>query len=776
MAEERDALMDKALRLEESGNYAEAKETARKILEKDPNFPLAYLLLGRCEMEAKNNDGATVHFIRVHELAPNNLEALENLSRIFLLKDNLAKAEEYATKAFALSPASTEVKIIRAGIFMRKKDYVQAKPLLEDVLKADPNNEEALIGLATIAINAGDMEKAKELLKNALSKQQTPSSAVLSMLLNVAVQQQDLASAEGYTKRLIEINPKDELLPLQLYNLYMAAGKKQEAPQMLQDYLQKNPAATAVRGRLAELSLTRGNLAEAMEMLNKAPENTPAIRLLRASVLTHAGKVDEAIPALREIINDPKTDAENLETARIGLANIFMQLNRFDEAEQELGFLIANDPKNARALFMRGGLYFTQKKYDKALADLELVAKLEPDDPAAQLGLADAYNASGNHEQAEKIILHIIQQYPQYAQAYTTLANLHMMRNKPDAALMALSIGKKAIPDDSEIPLAEADILSGLKRYDEAKAVLDKLAATKEHRVVALLALGRIELSQGNYTAAAKTYNTLIKEAPDNAEAVEGYIQALVLGKKPKEALSFTEQRAQSRPDDPMAAYLYAETALLNNEQAKGEKAFLRALELDPLWEQPLTRLAQIYTASKRLNAAVTLAQSQLQKHPDALAPAVLLGILLEQKGDLSAAEAQYRQILDKHKNNLLASNNLSYLLSRYKTTPERLKEAEELATLATSSGAPATFDTLGWVQYLQGKNADAEQNVRKALESIKDNPTISYHLAAILAASGDQKKLEEAEKILTPIIANRTDFPQSEEAQGLLKKLKAKQ
>lgn len=769
--EERNAIFNNALSLEESGKYAEAKETARKALELDPNFLLGYLLLGRCDVEQKDMGSALANFSQAHLLSPDNLEALENLSRISLLQNKLTQAEEYATKAQALSPASSEVKIIRAGIFMKKEDYAQAKPLLEDVLKSDPNNEEALVGLATIAINSGEVDKAKELLRGALSGQTKPSVAVLSLLTNLSLQENDVASAEAYLKQLTEMDATNEQVMLQLANLYLATGRQQEMSQMLNGYLDNNPNSLTVRSRLAELHLAQGNVDEALAVLDKAPDS-PAVRLMRASVLTQSGKVDEAIPVLQALAGDSKTDKETAASASIGLANIYLQQNMPGKAEGELSTLLQNDPQNAQALFLRGGVYFNERRFDKALQDLERVIQLEPNDPAAHLGLADVYNASGNPAQAEAIISDVIARFPQYSQAYITLANLNLVQKKPEAALMTLNIGKNTVRDNAEIILAECDILASLKRYDEARTLMEELSKDSSYEIMAMLRMAEVDMVQSKFSAASKTYERILEKHPNTQAAVEGNVQALIAAKKTKEALAFAEKRQKSNPEDPMSAYLVAETALVNKETNKAEKSFLRALELEPRWEQPLTRLAQLYTSSGRINDAIKLADTLIEKQPDNVSPAVLKGILLEQKGELGNAEQQYRKTLAQHADNLLASNNLAYLLARYKSNPERLKEAENLARKATASGAPATFDTLGWIQHLQGNNVEAEPNVRRAFESIQDNPTITYHLAAILASFGDKEKNKEAITLLGQVTAPNVEFAQLEEAKKLLQTL----
>lgn len=774
---ERDALLSNAASLEQSGKHAEAREQAQKALTLDPAATQGYLLVARSFVKEGNTDEALKNYTLVYERTPDNLEALENLSRLNLVKGELALAESFANKAAAISPASLEVKIVTAGVHLRKKEYDKAKPILEEVRATAPDNEEVAIGLATIALNQSAPKEAKKILEDTLSAQKTPSTAVLSMLTNIAIEANDMAGAEQYLIRLMEAHPSDESLPLQLANIYAASGKAKEAPGLLRRYLEQRPDAISVRTRLAEISIADGNYDEALKIVDGAQQQTPKIRLLRAGVLTQSGKVAESIPLLREIIADSTTDNETISAAYLGLASIFMQQNKLAEAEAELTALLTRDPKNTQALFMRSGLFFNRRDFEKALKDMEAVVENSPNDPSAFLGLADVLNGSGDSARAEQIISDVIVRFPSYGQAYITMANLQMLQNKPEAALMTLDIGKSAVQSNIDIILNRADILVALKRFDDARKELEELAKSRsEYKVPALMRLAEIEMSRKRFTAATQIFENVLKENPEAQAAVEGYLHALVSAKKTKEALAFADKRRKSRPDDLLAHYLYGEIALVNKNVPEAEKSFRKALDLNPSWEQPLARLATIYSSQNKITEAMKLCESLLEKNPDAVSPAVLLGILLEQKGDLDGAEARYRKVLEVHKDNLLAANNLAYLLSRHKNTKERLQEAETLAMNASISSAPATFDTLGWIQYQLGKDDEAEKNIRKAAEELKENSTIAYHLAATLAKSKNKDKRKEALEILQRITdAKAPAFAQMSDARKLLLKLDPK-
>ncbi|WP_177193224.1 tetratricopeptide repeat protein [Desulfomicrobium apsheronum] len=122
------------------------------------------------------------------------------------------------------------------------------------------------------------------------------------------------------------------------------------------------------------------------------------------------------------------------------------------------------------------------------------------------------------------------------------------------------------------------------------------------------------------------------------------------------------------------------------------------------------------------------------------------------QFGPEYAAEAIYRKLLDRHPDLLPAANNLGYLLATAQApTPLQLSEALALATKASAGGDPSALDTVGWVHYRLGDKDAALQFLRKAHESLPEDPAVTYHLARVLADLG---QTGEARGLLTTLLA----------------------
>jgi tetratricopeptide (TPR) repeat protein len=595
----------------------------------------------------------------------------------------------------------------------------------------------------------------------------------------MSLQDNDFETAEDYVQKLLAIRPEDPTLVLQLSDIRLLTGKEEESRSVLVEHLKKHPGADLVRARLAELDTDRGEFDRALAVLDEAPNRTGLVRLTKASVLGRSGRVAEAETLLKELSVDPSAKAQATE-ARLGLVEIYLESGQIEDAEKQLSLIIADEPQNVDALFLRGRIYFNMSRFSDAINDLARVVAADENDLEAALSLADAYNAAGNTDRAEALITDIIKRAPLYAPAYGALANLYMMQQKPEAALMTLSIGQKELPHEPILPLLESDILASQGRFDEAGAILEKLAEQEEFREGALMRLAAVNGLAGNHRKAAADYARVLAINPDNITAAEGHIRALIAANREKEALAFAEKRQKERPEDPTAAYLTGEAAIAVNDNAKAEAAFLRALELAPDWDQPLTVLAQYYSVTNRIDKALELARASMAAAPEAPGAPLVYAMLLEEKNDLDGAEKAYRNVLANDPESAIAANNLAFLITRHKTDPERLKEAEELALRAVVTGAPPALDTLGWVRFLRGNDEGAEEALRQAHQSMPENPTFSFHLASVLAAMSKQEgradalaKKDEAMSLLKRIVDDKQDFPQKADAKKLLDSLK---
>ena len=136
------------------------------------------------------------------------------------------------------------------------------------------------------------------------------------------------------------------------------------------------------------------------------------------------------------------------------------------------------------------------------------------------------------------------------------------------------------------------------------------------------------------------------------------------------------------------------------------------------------------------------------------------LADLLNADGEYDAAIEHYRAVVRVQENNVVALNNLAYLLAVEKHS---LPEAKDLAdrALRLAPREPSIADTAGWIAYLSGDYQRASSLLAQAAGGLPNNPEIHLHASFAYEASGARAaaatELETALR-LNPKLGDRED------------------
>lgn len=766
--ERRDALIANAKKLEEAGKCPEAKIEARNAIKLDPNSAEAYLALARCDLKEQNWQGAFGAYNRAHELAPQNLEAIENLARLYLMANDMAKSKELLATLLAADSKSVSYRIIHSGVALREKQLNQAIQILKEVLVDSPYNEEAIIGLATAYLENGQPEEAEALISEAIANKE--SALLVNYMVNIAILQRDYDEATRQLEKLRTFQPENENIILRMVDMYLVTGKAEEAEKLLETELQANPTKAGLRLRLSELMYNAGKNSEGIAVIDQAPTMTPQLQITKATGLMRINKIDEAIAELQNVSTNVNAGLEVL-NAKQRLAEIYVLRNRSDEAFKELNEIIQRNATDIKALALRGRLHYLRGQYSDAVADLRVVIRDAPKDSASALALAESERMLGNHRLAEETLRNAISANPDYAPAYIVLASLQRSQGNEKAALDTLRNGA-AGSNIPELHFAYVDTLVSLKRYSDAQSYLSKLVSdNKDFALPGTMRLAALNAEQRKFRDARDYYAKALEINPDYSQAAEGYVLMEVGAKRSPQAQAWAENRAKSRPEDPSTMALLAEVYNENKNYDAALRYFKDASRLAPQWDQPYVRIMQIYNAQlKQPEEAVKFLQDSWETNPEVFTPAMILASFHESRKEYEKAETLYRSVMEKNADLVAVNNNLAYIMTLHNPTPERLAEALGMADKAATSNTPETLDTLGWVNYKLGKLPVALESLNKAYErSNGASPAINYHLAVIQNAMGNK---EEAKKLLTEMLEKFKNFDEKVEAEALLQLL----
>lgn len=437
-----------------------------------------------------------------------------------------------------------------------------------------------------------------------------------------------------------------------------------------------------------------------------------------------------------------------------------------DEARRQLTLLIGSSDKEVWRQFGRVMLGARdQAQAANLLVELATPQQL-PADPQAWLAMSELGDKFGRHAYALAIAEAAVQRFKS-AETYAWLAQMKFKDGDHDGARALLQKAIAKAPDNIQLRLAYASMLSQAGDYAGASKVLDhgpQNADTYALRVA-------LAAQNGNGTGLAALYQQLQK-APPEVRAKSAYLlgQLAEAQHLNDEALAWY---SQVDDDDTHAFDADLRSAVILQSQGKSNEAHqaLEQMQVDYL-DQP-TQLrkayqvdAELYMRERKYPQAIAAFSHALQVVPDD--PDLLYGrgLAYAEANDVDLAVKDFHRLLKIKPGDVDASNALGFTLA---DADRDLPEAEQLIQTARAAkpNDPAIADSWGWLQYRLGHLDQAAQVLSSAWQAQKD-ADVGVHLGEVLWKLGHQ---QEAQRIFDDV---RKLDPTNKNLQDALRRLHA--
>ena len=206
------------------------------------------------------------------------------------------------------------------------------------------------------------------------------------------------------------------------------------------------------------------------------------------------------------------------------------------------------------------------------------------------------------------------------------------------------------------------------------------------------------------------------------------------------------------------------EIRLAAGEYAEAVKSLRAALAIRPSTDV-MHKLAQALVRGGDAATARSELTAWLRRIPNDTGSRLMLADLLMRNGQRAESKLAYEEVLRISPENPLALNNMAWLLLA--DGDRRAIDYAETALRLLPDSANV-MDTAAWVRFKTGRRDGVLELIQSAL---KRNPTpeIRYHLAEVLASSGDRAAARrELDLILAP---GAPSFPSRDAAIALRKR-----
>ena len=387
----------------------------------------------------------------------------------------------------------------------------------------------------------------------------------------------------------------------------------------------------------------------------------------------------------------------------------------------------------------------------KTLEEFELASKLDPASSRLREKEALAALRLQKPDEAIAAFRETCRLSPDSAPAWIELAATCQLTGHPDLALQYYSTALDLTPTNALLYLEIARL--GFLQKNDSQAIKTLKKGLK-------------------HTGARELILAFARNVCQEFVKAESYERAL-------HCLQFVVDNMQQSEDRQLSCNLLGELYLRLGETKEAERSFLLATKEDHPMPESFVRLACIYLsygdAAKAVDTLVSadrrlpdnpfilhslgLLYGSLKEHDKAIAAFekvrdiqeragvelsptfyLMFGSAYERSGKLEKAEEMLEKCIKLYPDSHEAMNYLAYTWAEKGI---KLDKALEYVTRALELDPDngAYIDTLGWIYFMQKDYPHALEQLRKANELVKDDPTVTEHLGDAFDAMNDNDK-----------------------------------
>lgn len=516
---------------------------------------------------------------------------------------------------------------------------------------------------------------------------------------------------------------------------------------------------------LAEVAAARGELPTAVTSLSRVATTTRDPRVAeRATVLALYAKDYEQALTSAKLWSGLQPDS--LE-AHEGLAEALLQTERLDEARAEYArILTLSENANIGQAYLKIATALGRHAdRPAALALMQSLVDTHPQVREAHYALAHLTVRMGDLDRSLSSIERALALSPGWEEAALFKARVLVSKKDTQNAVGFFENYLKAYPQATTLRLNYARYLIDLKQWSKARAQFKRVASETPDDADALYAVGLLSLQVNQYDEAKKYLQLNLALQPENDQA------RLYMGQIFEQEKNYDEAARWYREIQGEAHQFEAQAriALLLGMRGdvKAARAYLR--QIQPRSNQQRIQLAlsedQLLRDARQYDEALKVLSAALETLPDEPDLLYARALVAEKLNLIDIHESDLRKVIEKDPKNAHALNALGYTLA---DRTARYQEAFELIQQALALKPDDAFimDSMGWVQYRLGNNAEAIKYLKRAF-SIRNDAEISAHLGEVLWVTGDRAG---AESVWREALK---DTPDNETVLGIMKKFK---
>jgi putative PEP-CTERM system TPR-repeat lipoprotein len=710
---------------QESGSLDLAEQEFQKVLLQNPSSHDILLQLAAIAIDNGDPQKGLAEIERFHSIVSPTAESLTLQGRAYGASGDLSEAENLFNQAVALNPSYAPAHLNLAKTYLQRNDIVRAEQRLRETIALDDRQFEAYFLLAPLVTARGEIENALQLYLDLVAVEPRQHYA-LYMAGILQLDMGDFTAAEKTVAQLDSKFP-DRPEGSRLKGMFhYRQGNYNDARVALEQSLrsEQHPLTFLFLG-LSHYSLERYELAlnQFQNALDISPEFERA-RVLVALTLLKQERVDDAITQIQRVVRDNPNNAY----ARNILGSALLAAGQLDRGMAELEAATNLDPTLVEAHLQRGAVrlsrgelnageedliralhmspellnsrlmlvthYLRQKNYPAAIDTLNEGMNGTPQDALLNNYLAAAYFSQNRPQQAITALQAAIAANPDYLTPYFNLASYYASQSDYDQALQQFQQVIERDANNLRALLGSAAIYNVQGRNDDLEAAYRRVegtgteqgfVATAQYRLrqrdqSAALAVvdrglqlhgnsaplleikGALHQQQGELGAAEAAFTGLASVAPERGNTL---LWRHYMGNNQRDkAVKLVDDLLRSQSGQEYPYLLAASLQMASGDTDSATSLLQQGIGRLQRPSRLQLQLATIFEQLQQVERAEQLYQRILSSDPTFAPVHVAMGTLAERRGNKGAARDHYQEALGHDRDNVIALNNLAYIMA----------------------------------------------------------------------------------------------------------------
>lgn len=497
--------------------------------------------------------------------------------------------------------------------------------------------------------------------------------------------------------------------------LLLGLGRPEEAVSLIEPLCSDPQMATAAGLIVAAAQVRLDHPEKAAQAVATAREihpDSPVLNHLQGELAAATGDYSQAIELLA-----PSLEAEGLRSrAAEVLAPVIRELARQEppaDVQKQVDRLLAKAPDEPALLVVKAELQLQQGQTDAAEALFEQLERQLPQDAQVAALRASAWLRANQVSRALEEAQRGLKLDPRHAACLLAAAQASLAADRPQEAHDHAVAAVQQNPRLVSAAWVRVQALRRLGRQDEAIGALEELTHNQPRMVEAHLALGQALAAAGRVDEALEAYRNGSANLPGNTSLIAAQVGLMSATGRLEEASRVASMAAETNPT--------AAICLILGDAFDAAKQF-------PAAQAYYRRALELADQQQKQTAHLLLGNSLLRQHQDQASPELL-----------AQARDHFAAVVQADPANVLAANNLAWLLAKEFKQADEAARVIDNAQLRTDSGhLPASIaHTVAVVYRAAGRADDARRVLAKALVWRPDEPKLWRELAAVLADDG---------------------------------------